>query len=222
MNKILKNTLIIVNLLALGALLLALFIPSHQKKVKYSNTDVSGLNKVGIITDKRDIQLSFDLYNEEFYGICLYFAAEGEDEGGEIICTLKYAGQEIASETVQVKELFAKMRSSSLGATELFSGNGKESSGTYTLLLQGSGISPETKISLYGNDNAWKYVRIENNAYQEYYGPLYLLEVGGEEHPHIWSMAFLLTLSLLFSYLIYTYRRDEGKRSGAVQNNKEI
>ena len=66
MNKILKKTLIIVNLLALAALLLAIFIPSHQKKVKYSNTDASGLNKVGIITDKRDIQLSFDLYNEEF------------------------------------------------------------------------------------------------------------------------------------------------------------
>ena len=67
MNKILKKTLIIVNLLALAALLLALFIPSYQKKVKYSNTDASGLNKVGIITDKRDIQLSFELYNEEFY-----------------------------------------------------------------------------------------------------------------------------------------------------------
>ena len=220
MNKILKKTLIIVNLLALAALLLAIFIPSHQKKVKYSNTDASGLNKVGIITDKRDIQLSFDLYNEEFYGICLYFAAEGEDEGGEIICTLKYAGQEIASETVQVKELLAKMRSSSLGATELFPGNGEKSSGTYTLLLQGSGISPETKISLYANDNAWKYVRLESDTYQEYYGPLYLLEVIGEEHPHIWSAAFILTLSLLFSYLIYA--NDKEKRCEAIQNNEEI
>ena len=226
MNKILKKLLLIVNLLLFVVFMLSIFVPSHKKKVMYSNTDVNGttdrnsIDTVGLITDKRNITLSFELYNQEFYGICLYFEAEGEDESGEITCTLQFEDQIVAEERIQVKELFARMKSSSLSATEIFAGSRENKPGKYTVLLEGTGISPETKISLYANDNAWKYVRLESDTYQEYYGPLYLLEVIGEEHPHIWSTAFILTLSLLFSYIIYA--NDKEKRSEAIQNNEEI
>ena len=225
MNKMLKRLLLIVNLLLFGTLIFSIFVPSRAKKAEYSNTDVSSTNRnniptVGIITNTRSISLSFDLYNKEFYGICLFFSAEGEDENGEIICTLQYGGTEIAKEAISVKELFAKMRSSSLSAKEIFAGNGENRSGRYTILLQGNGISSDTRISLYGNDNTWKYVKMESDVYQEFYGPLYLLEVVGEEHPHIWSAAFILTLSLLFSYLIY--RNDKEKGIGAIRKDKKI
>ena len=225
MNKMLKRLLVIVNLLLLLALIFSIFVPSYEKKAEYSNTDVSSTNRkdiptVGIITNTRNISLSFDLYNEEFYGICLFFSAEGEDENGEIVCTLQFDGQEIAKEVISVRELFAKMRASSLSAREIFSENGEKRSGKYTILLQGNEISSDTRISLYGNDSTWKYLKMENDAYQEFYGPLYLVEVIGEEHPHIWSVAFILTLSLLFSYLIY--RNDKEKGIGAIRKDKKI
>ena len=70
MNKILKKLLLIVNLLLFVVFMLSIFVPSHKKKVMYSNTDVNGttdrnsIDTVGLITDKRNITLSFELYNQ--------------------------------------------------------------------------------------------------------------------------------------------------------------
>lgn len=64
---------------------------------------------------------------------------------------MKHDGETISEQTVAVKELFALVNKNEIKPKELILGNGEVCNGDYTLEIKGSGISPQTRISLYGN-----------------------------------------------------------------------
>lgn len=159
MKKI-RNILICVNLVFVLCFLAALIIPVDRKDTLYSSTDASiydkknMIPKLGGITDSREAEIRFSIYNKEIYGIGLYFYVDGTDEEGTIKCTLKSGDQVVAEDTVTVRELMATQSSSTINETELYLRTNAKESGEYTLILQGENISPETRVALYGSRNA--------------------------------------------------------------------
>ena len=159
MKKI-RNILICINLVFVLCFLAALFVPVERKDTLYSSTDASiydkksMIPKLGAITDSRDAEIRFDLYDKQIYGIGLYFCVDGTDEEGEIKCTLKLNDQVVAEDTVTIRELVATQSNTSINETELYLKTSEKQSGKYTLLLQGENISPETRVALYGSRNA--------------------------------------------------------------------
>ena len=75
MKKI-RNILICVNLVFVLCFLAALIIPVDRKDTLYSSTDASiydkknMIPKLGGITDSREAEIRFSIYNKEIYGCC--------------------------------------------------------------------------------------------------------------------------------------------------------
>ena len=203
MKKNIRKLLILVNAIFGIGVLWALFFPIAGTSAEYSNTDTSGdVVQLGAITDQRSMRLKFHLYGNELSGINLFFYVDGEEESGNIICTLKYNDTEIGQETVSVRELSALASSSSLKAKKLEFEHEAVSSGEYTLLLEGQDIPAETRIALYGNKSTENFLQIEDKL-QNFYTPLYLLEVSTTSHPYIWYAAFCFALCIMTSYIVY-------------------
>ena len=202
MKKI-RNILICINLIFVLCFLAALFVPVERKDTLYSSTDASiydkkyMIPKLGAITDSRDAEIRFDLYDKQIYGIGLYFCVDGTDEEGEIKCTLKLDDQVVAEDTVTINE------------TELYLKTSEKQSGKYTLLLQGKNISPETRVALYGSRNADHMLSYVNANSDNVADIFYSLEVMEPQHPYIWMAAMILSMSLLFSYLIYSDLKEK-------------
>lgn len=215
MNKKVRRFLLVINLFLLVFLISAILVPVKRKTVKYSNTNIDTTNrrenvsKVGTITNNKNAEFSFELYNEKLYGVCLFFCVEGKDENGEIVCTLEYNGEKVGQTSVSIKELLFRMKANELSAKELLFGDIEKRDGKYTLILEGKELSPDTRVSFYGNESTEKYLKYENNIYQDYYEALYIIEVVGESNPYIWNMMFIFVLSLLFSYLIYMKDKEK-------------
>lgn len=203
MKKNIRKLLILVNAIFGIVVLWALFFPIAGTSAEYSNTDTSGdVVQLGAVTDQRSMELKFNLYGHELSGINLFFYVDGEEDSGDIICTLKYNGEEIGQETVSVRELAALASSSSLKAKKLEFKHEAVSSGEYTLLLEGQDIAAETRIALYGNKSTENFLQIEDKL-QNFYTPLYLLEVSTTSHPYIWYAVFCFVLCMMTSYVIY-------------------
>ena len=70
--------------------------------------------------------------------------------------------------------------------------------------INGTGISPETRVSLLGNINTGSYFRCEESgSYGEYYSILYAIETLNPKHPYVWACALIFALCLLSSYVFY-------------------
>ena len=66
MSQRLKRILIILNVFFFVCLVATILIPTATPKVEISNTDTSTtITKIGAITNSRNIQLEFELYNED-------------------------------------------------------------------------------------------------------------------------------------------------------------
>ena len=214
MKKI-RNILICVNLVFVLCFLAALIIPVDRKDTLYSSTDASiydkknMIPKLGGITDSREAEIRFSIYNKEIYGIGLYFYVDGTDEEGTIKCTLKSGDQVVAEDTVTVRELMATQSSSTINETELYLRTNAKESGEYTLILQGENISPETRVALYGSRNADHMLSYVNANSDNVADIFYSLEVMEPQHPYIWMAAMILSMSLLFSYLIYSDLKEK-------------
>ena len=165
--------------------------------------------KLGAITDSRDAEIRFDLYDKQIYGIGLYFCVDGTDEEGEIKCTLKLDDQVVAEDTVTIRELISMQSDASINETELYLKTSEKQSGKYTLLLQGKNISPETRVALYGSRNADHMLSYVNANSDNVADIFYSLEVMEPQHPYIWMAAMILSMSLLFSYLIYSDLKEK-------------
>ena len=204
-----------INILFFVLWLFSIVFPIERKTVYYENTDISSygslgsIPKIGAITNNRSAELRFSLYNETLYGICLYFYVDSDDDQGNINCTLTCDGKEIEKQIITVKELLALKKGNVINAKELILKNRSVCSGEYVLILEGENISPETRISLYGNRNAEKYLDYANADYQNYNGILYIIEVVEDQHPYIWATTFSLVMSLLFSYIIWIGYREK-------------
>lgn len=214
MKKI-RNILICVNLVFVLCFLAALIIPVDRKDTLYSSTDASiydkknMIPKLGGITDSREAEIRFSIYNKEIYGIGLYFYVDGTDEEGTIKCTLKSGDQVVAEDTVTVRELMATQSSSTINETELYLRTNAKESGEYTLILQGENISPETRVALYGSRNADHILSYVNANSDNVADIFYSLETMEQQHPYIWMTAMILAMSLLFSYLIYSDLKEK-------------
>ena len=214
MKKI-RNILICVNLVFVLCFLAALIIPVDRKDTLYSSTDASiydkknMIPKLGGITDSREAEIRFSIYNKEIYGIGLYFYVDGTDEEGTIKCTLKSGDQVVAEDTVTVRELMATQSSSTINETELYLRTNAKESGEYTLILQGENISPETRVALYGSRNADHILSYVNANSDNVADIFYSLETMEPQHPYIWMTAMILDMSLLFSYLIYSDLKEK-------------
>lgn len=214
MKKI-RNILICVNLVFVLCFLAALIIPVDRKDTLYSSTDASiydkrnMIPKLGGITDSREAEIRFSIYNKEIYGIGLYFYVDGTDEEGTIKCTLKSGDQVVAEDTVTVRELMATQSSSTINETELYLRTNAKESGEYTLILQGENISPETRVALYGSRNADHILSYVNANSDNVADIFYSLETMEPQHPYIWMTAMILAMSLLFSYLIYSDLKEK-------------
>lgn len=214
MKKI-RNILICVNLVFVLCFLAALIIPVDRKDTLYSSTDASiydkknMIPKLGGITDSREAEIRFSIYNKEIYGIGLYFYVDGTDEEGTIKCTLKSGDQVVAEDTVTVRELMATQSSSTINETELYLRTNAKESGEYTLILQGENISPETRVALYGSRNADHILSYVNANSDNVADIFYSLETMEPQHPYIWMIAMILAMSLLFSYLIYSDLKEK-------------
>ena len=77
-----------------------------------------------------------------------------------------------------------------LNQKELILGNGEVCNGDYTLEIKGSGISSQTRISLYGNKADEYFLDYTNANYQNYNGILYIVETLDPERPYVWACAF--------------------------------
>ena len=205
MKKI-RNILICVNLVFVLCFLAALIIPVDRKDTLYSSTDASiydkknMIPKLGGITDSREAEIRFSIYNKEIYGIGLYFYVDG---------TLKSGDQVVAEDTVTVRELMATQSSSTINETELYLRTNAKESGEYTLILQGENISPETRVALYGSRNADHILSYVNANSDNVADIFYSLETMEPQHPYIWMTAMILAMSLLFSYLIYSDLKEK-------------
>lgn len=214
MKKI-RNILICVNLVFVLCFLAALIIPVDRKDTLYSSTDASiydkknMIPKLGGITDSREAEIRFSIYNKEIYGIGLYFYVDGTDEEGTIKCTLKSGDQVVAEDTVTVRELMATQSSSTINETELYLRTNAKESGEYTLILQGENISPETRVALYGSRNADHILSYVNANSDNVADIFYSLETMEPQHPYIWMTVMILAMSLLFSYLIYSDLKEK-------------
>ena len=191
MKKI-RNILICINLVFVLCFLAALFVPVERKDTLYSSTDASiydkkyMIPKLGAITDSRDAEIRFDLYDKQIYGIGLYFCVDGT-----------------------IRELISMQSNASINETELYLKTSEKQSGKYTLLLQGKNISPETRVALYGSRNADHMLSYVNANSDNVADIFYSLEVMEPQHPYIWMAAMILSMSLLFSYLIYSDLKEK-------------
>ncbi|WP_373212137.1 hypothetical protein [Ruminococcus sp. 5_1_39BFAA] len=210
MNKKLKWILGAVNLLLLLALIISVIIPIERKTSLYMNVDVSDFSgqnqipRVGVISNDRSANLKFCLYNEKLYGVSLYFSVDGEEDEGEILCTIKQNDETVLEETISVKALSILSKGSSLNPAVFVVGNSKKENGEFTISLQGNGISPKTRVSLLGNQSTGNYLKyVDYEKYGKYYAVLYSIETLVPKHPYIWACTLVLILSLLSSYIIY-------------------
>ena len=214
MNERRKYVLISINLIFLVIFILSLCISVDRKAAKYSGTDISmysnraSIPVIGGITDNRTAEMTFRLYDERLYGVSLFFYAEGENDDGDIICTLQYDGEEVDEAVIPVKELLLLMKGSSLEAKEIIFKTTPSYSGEYTLCLKGNGIDPGTRISLYGSRNQERYMRYINSGCQKYNEILYSIEILESNHPYVWATTLVLVMSLLFSYIICINSRE--------------
>lgn len=210
-----RNILICINLIFIVCFLAALFIPVDRKETLYFSTDASiydkqsMIPKMGSITNSRDAEIRFNLYDQEIYGIGLYFYVDGTDEEGEIKCTLKLDDQVVAEDTITIKELLATQSNTSINETELYLKTSEKQSGEYTLLLQGENISSDTRVALYGSRNADHMLSYVNANSDNVADIFYSLEVVEPQHPYIWMTAMILSMSMLFSYLIYSDLKEK-------------
>lgn len=215
MKKKTRNLMNMINILLFSALIFSLIVPSERKSTLYSNIDISEygnaekIPKVSAVTDKTNLELKFALNNKKLYGIGLYFCVEGEDDSGEITCTLRNEGETIVTDCFTVKELTIYSKSSSIKSKEIILDKPMLISGECTVLLEGDGICPQTRISLYGNTNTESHLKVVDNWNSDFYTPLYKIETLEEKHPYVWTMAFLFFLSLLFSYIVYINQKEK-------------
>ena len=165
--------------------------------------------KLGAVTNSRTAEIQFSLYDEKLYGIALFFYVSGENTDGELVCSLKHDGETISEQTVAVKELFALVNKNEIKPKELILGNGEVCNGDYTLEIKGSGISSQTRISLYGNKADEYFLDYTNANYQNYNGILYIVETLDPERPYVWACAFLLAMSFVFSLIICMNEREK-------------
>ena len=192
MKKI-RNILICINLIFVLCFLAALFVPVERKDTLYSSTDASiydkksMIPKLGAITDSRDAEIRFDLYDKQIYGIGLYFCVNGTDEEGEIKCTLKLDDQVVAEDTVTIRELIATQSNTSINETELYLKTSEKQSGKNA-------------------NHMLSYVNANSDNVADIF---YSLEVMEPQHPYIWMTAMILSMSLLFSYLIYSDLKEK-------------
>lgn len=220
MSQRLKRIFIILNVFFFVCLVATILIPTATPKVEISNTDTSTtITKIGAITNSRNIQLEFELYNEELYGITLYFCPDGEDESGEVTCTLKRDGKVLAQDSVSVKELFVLAASSGLNGKEFKFGKGIQESGEYVVELSGSGISDATRIALYGNDDREQNLKLGDDL-QVFDNPLYMIEVWSYTYPYIWYAALILALCMMCSYVVYINFYLADKEKSCAKNRK--
>ena len=122
---------------------------------------------------------------------------------------MKHDGETISEQTVAVKELFALVNKNEIKPKELILGNGEVCNGDYTLEIKGSGISPQTRICLYGNKADEYFLDYTNANYQNYTGILYIVETLEPERPYVWACAFLLAMSFVFSLIICMNEREK-------------
>ena len=215
MGKKRKAVMLGVNVFLVLALLWSVVFTVDRKNADYTNTDIErykSLNtipKLGAVTNSRTAEIRFSLYDEKLYGIALFFYASGEDTDGEIVCSLKHEGETISKQTVSVKELFALINKNEIKPKELILGNGEVCNGDYTLEIKGNGISPQTRISLYGNKADEYFLDYTNANYQNYNGILYIVETLEPERPYIWACAFLLAMSFVFSLIICMNEKEK-------------
>lgn len=204
MKKNIRKILLTINIIFGMGVLWAAFFPINENLVEFSNTDVNGtLVHIGSITNNRKMELEYCVYDKKLSGIDLFFCVESKENNnnGKVICTFKYNDDVILRETVNVKELNA-LNVSGINAKNFEVKHDAVSSGIYTLTLEGDGISRETRVSLYGNRTSQNYLQCTDEL-QNYYTPLYMIEVQSTSHPYIWYMLFLLALSMMISYVIY-------------------
>ena len=103
-----------------------------------------------------------------------------------------------------MKELASLTEGSSLNSVEILLDDFEKRDGEYTVVINGTGISPETRVSLLGNINTGSYFRCEESgSYGEYYSILYAIETLNPKHPYVWACALIFALSLLSSYVFH-------------------
>ena len=69
-----------------------------------------------------------------------------------------------------MKELASLTEGTSLNSVEILVNDFEKRDGEYTVVIKGTGISSETRVSLLGNINTGSYFRYEESgSYGEYY-----------------------------------------------------
>ena len=154
MNKQLKWVLRVINIGCFLALILSCIVPIERKETLTSNIDVSSygnlhsIPRIGSVTDEKQMKLKFNLYDEKLYGVNLYFGVDGDDENGKVTCAIEYNNETLTKQTFSVKELASLTEGSSLNSVEILLDDFEKRDGEYTVVIKGTGISPETRVSL--------------------------------------------------------------------------
>ena len=121
-----------------------------------------------------------------------------------IATAIEYNNETLTKQTFSVKELASLTEGTSLNSVEILVNDFEKRDGEYTVVINGTGISPETRVSLLGNINTGSYFRYEESgSYGEYYSILYAIETLNPKHPYVWACALIFALSLLSSYVFH-------------------
>ena len=224
MNKE-KKMFVLLNIVFCIFFIVGIFFVEERRETLYFNTDtsmysgVSNIPKIGAITNDRAAEIKFSLFDKKLYGISFFFYVSGEDDTGEISCTLQYDGENIETVTFPVKELFALSEKENLSAKEIVFKTTPSFSGEYTLSLNGKNIDSQTRISFYGNNSSEnRYVNYVNGDYQEYTEVLYILSIYEQQHPYLWYAFLIFALEIIISFLFYLDNKE--KKIGNIHREK--
>lgn len=210
----LKYFLIGINVICVVLFIASVVIPVERKNVDISSTEIKqydskgSIPKIGAITNDRSAKITFEMYDQKLCGIGLYFNVTGTDDNGKIMYKLEHEDEIVSEGEVSVKALMVADSQDSISETE-FSVDNIVTSGKYTLVLEGSGISDKTRVALYGSRDSDRFLKYKNANCEEYIEILYSLKILTPQHPFIWMTAMLMAFSLLFTSVIYIGSKEK-------------
>ena len=189
---------------------LSLIFPSSVVSAVAGNTDTEEIELVNSITNHREIELFISNLGENVKGIMLYFRITGEREQGKIICDIYQNGKKAESKEIELKELDSPDNDGKLeGSKILFSTEEEELKDNIQIILHGSEILSNTRVSLYGNSCTDTSIKAMSKGIYYNESPLYQILTEKKEYRYTWECLLLFVFFNTVVFLKKENRVDE-------------
>ena len=143
---------------------------------------------------------------ENVKGIMLYFRITGEREQGKIICDIYQNGKKAESKEIELKELDSPDNDGKLeGSKILFSTEEEELKDNIQIILHGSEIPSNTRVSLYGNSCTDTSIKAMSKGIYYNESPLYQILTEKKEYRYTWDC---LLLFVFFNTVVFLKKEN--------------